>query len=65
MDSSSLAPTLDYFLIFNPAISSSAEDEDERERAQLLFYSAKEQAVSRDTILRQLGVAKALSRFTT
>lgn len=59
-------PALSYLLIFNPTIASQDDDDDdEKERKQLLFYSAKEQAVSKDQILRQLGVAKALSKFTT
>ncbi|KAF9563073.1 hypothetical protein CPC08DRAFT_741944 [Agrocybe pediades] len=39
------------------------DDEDAEEQAHILFYTAKERAVSRDRMLRQVGLAKALVNF--
>ena len=39
------------------------DDEDAEEQAQILFYTGKERAVSRDRMLRQVGMAKALVNF--
>ena len=41
------------------------DDEDVEEQAQILFYTAKDHAVSRDRVLRQVGLAKALVNFST
>ena len=40
------------------------DDEDAEEQAQILFYTARERAVSRDRMLRQVGLAKALVNFS-
>ncbi|KLO12705.1 hypothetical protein SCHPADRAFT_829091 [Schizopora paradoxa] len=69
----SLPATLLYFVIYNPSLkrahkhgggSSSDEDEDADEQAQVLFYTAKDHAVSKDRVLRQVGLAKALVNFS-
>ncbi|CEL52393.1 Vacuolar fusion protein CCZ1 homolog OS=Gallus gallus GN=CCZ1 PE=2 SV=1 [Rhizoctonia solani AG-1 IB] len=39
------------------------DEDDVAEQAHVLFYTAREQAVSRDRILRQVGLAKALANF--
>ncbi|VDC00985.1 unnamed protein product [Peniophora sp. CBMAI 1063] len=61
-------PALLYLTIYNPALRPSAppsdDDEDAEEQAQILFYTAREHAVSRDRILRQVGLAKALINFS-
>jgi len=63
-----IPPNLLYLAIYNPALhsnDSSAEDnEDAEEQAHILFYTSKERAVSRDRMLRQIGLAKALANFT-
>lgn len=61
-------PSLSYLTIYNPTIKPantevSKDDEDAEEQAQILFYTGKERAVSRDRILRQVGLAKALVNF--
>lgn len=57
-----------YLAVYNPALSASGptlgDDEDAEEQAQILFYTGRERAVSRDRILRQVGLAKALVNFT-
>ncbi|KAG7094044.1 hypothetical protein E1B28_007665 [Marasmius oreades] len=61
-------PTLSYLTIYNPTLTAtgsiSNDDEDAEEQAQILFYTSKERATSRDTILRQVGLAKALANFS-
>jgi len=39
------------------------DNEDAEEQAHILFYTSKERAVSRDRMLRQIGLAKALVNF--
>jgi len=57
-----------YLTIYNPTIKPSEAaarlDEDAEEESQILFYSSKERAVSRDKMLRQVGLAKALVNFS-
>lgn len=57
-----------YLTIYNPTLSPSgpvaADDEDAEEQAHILFYTARERAVSRDRMLRQVGLAKALVNFS-
>ncbi|KAF9511367.1 hypothetical protein BS47DRAFT_1298988, partial [Hydnum rufescens UP504] len=57
---------LSYLVIFNPTLASLSptEDEDEIEQAHILFYTSRSRAVSRDTMLRQVGLAKALINFS-
>jgi hypothetical protein len=55
--------------VYNPTIKPilpdhQEYDEDAEEQAQILFYTARERAVSRDRMLRQVGLAKALINFT-
>ena len=61
-------PNLSYLTIYNPtlrpSLQTSADDEDAEEQAQILFYTSKERAVSRDRMLRQVGLAKALVNFS-
>ncbi|GJJ11283.1 hypothetical protein Clacol_005515 [Clathrus columnatus] len=62
-------PSLAYFLIYNPTISlpENAEihnDEDAREEAHILFYTSQDQVTSKDRMLRQVGLAKAIVTFT-
>jgi hypothetical protein len=47
-----------------PTGSVPSDDEDAEEQAHILFYTSKEQAVSRDRMLRQVGLAKALVNFS-
>ena len=60
--------TLLYLVIFNPTlnpdISSSDDDEDAQENAHILFYTSKYHATSRDIVLRQVGLARALIEFS-
>ena len=65
---SRVPPNLLYLTIYNPTLKASGpvigDDEDAEEQAHILFYTGREQAVSRDKILRQVGLAKALINFT-
>ncbi|KAI0311747.1 hypothetical protein OF83DRAFT_1087486 [Amylostereum chailletii] len=65
---SRLPPALLYLTIYNPTIRPTAavseDDEDAEEQAQILFYTAREHAASRDKMLRQVGLAKALINFS-
>jgi hypothetical protein len=74
MSSSSRQPaSLACFSIFNPTIrpepntarpkDNADDDEDAEQQAQILFYTSKEQAVSKDRMLRQVGLAMALITF--
>lgn len=60
-------PNLVYLSIYNPSLHSTGppnnDDEDAEEQAHILFYTSKETAVSRDRMLRQIGLAKALVSF--
>lgn len=57
-----------YLAIYNPTLSPKQpvddDDEDAEEQAHILFYTSKETAVSRDRMLRQIGLAKALVNFS-
>ena len=61
-------PSLLYLTIYNPTLRPSVlvdgDNEDAEEQAHILFYTSKERAVSRDRMLRQIGLAKALVNFT-
>lgn len=65
---SRLPPGLLYLTIYNPTLQPLGEitgdREDAEEQAHILFYTARERAVSRDKILRQVGLAKALINFS-
>jgi hypothetical protein len=65
---SRLPPALLYLTIYNPSLKPSGpvpeDDEDAEEQAQILFYTAREHAVSRGKMLRQVGLAKALINFS-
>ena len=63
---SRIPPSLLYLAIYNPTIRpvGPVDDDDAEEQAQILFYTSKEKAVSRDRMLRQIGLAKALVSFT-
>jgi hypothetical protein len=67
-DMSRIAPNLVYLTIYNPTLRPSGpiapDDEDAEEQAHILFYTSKERAVSRDRMLRQVGLAKALISFS-
>lgn len=67
-DMSRIQPNLLYLTIYNPTLRPverpSADDEDAEEQAHILFYTSKERAVSRDRMLRQVGLAKALVNFS-
>lgn len=62
-----IPPSLLYLTIYNPTlrpdISVTHDDEDAEEQAQILFYTSRDRAVSRDKMLRQVGLAKALVNF--
>ncbi|OCH87382.1 hypothetical protein OBBRIDRAFT_796262 [Obba rivulosa] len=57
---------LSYLTIYNPTLrlTQPSDDEDAEEQAHILFYTARERAVSRDRMLRQVGLAKALVSFS-
>jgi hypothetical protein len=60
---------LQYLAIYNPTldpvkIEGDEYDEDAEEQAHILFYTSKERAVSRDRMLRQIGLTKALVNFS-
>ncbi|THV05574.1 hypothetical protein K435DRAFT_773740 [Dendrothele bispora CBS 962.96] len=61
-------PNLSYLTIYNPTLRPTGpipdDDDDAEEQAQILFYTSKERAVSRDRMLRQVGLAKALVSFS-
>ncbi|KAF8887294.1 hypothetical protein BD779DRAFT_512587 [Infundibulicybe gibba] len=63
-----IPPNLIYLTIYNPSLTPAgpvaSDDEDAEEQAHILFYTSKERAVSRDKILRQIGLAKALVNFS-
>ena len=66
---SRLSPTLLYLTIYNPTLKPSTpvgddDDEDAEEQAHILFYASRERAVSRDKMLRQVGLVKALINFS-
>lgn len=65
---SKLPPGLVYLTIYNPTLRpidpASLDDDDAGELAQILFYTARDRAVSRDKMLRQIGLAKALVNFS-
>lgn len=64
---SKIPPSLLYLTIYNPTIKPvllNPEDEDAEELGHILFHTAREHAVSRDRILRQVGLAKALVNFS-
>ena len=62
-----IPPTLSYLTIYNPTLQPNRtiddDDEDAEAQAHILFYTSKEKAVSRDRMLRQVGLAKALVSF--
>lgn len=65
---SRIPPSLLYLTIYNPTLrpdisTTHDEDEDAEEQAQILFYTSRDRAVSRDKMLRQVGLAKALINF--
>lgn len=66
---SGLPPGLLYLAIYNPSLKPthtiSKDDEDAEEQAHILFYTARQRAVSRDKMLRQVGLAKALVNFSS
>ncbi|KAI8974529.1 hypothetical protein BD414DRAFT_468058 [Trametes punicea] len=64
---SRIPPSLLYLTIFNPTLKPAAldaDDEDAEELAHVLYYTAREPAPSRDRVLRQVGLAKALVSFS-
>ncbi|KAH7927349.1 hypothetical protein BV22DRAFT_1007247 [Leucogyrophana mollusca] len=65
---SRIPPALLYLTIYNPTLRPSGlvshDDEDAEEQAHILFYTSRERAVSRDKMLRQVGLAKALINFS-
>ncbi|KAF9785086.1 hypothetical protein BJ322DRAFT_1123986 [Thelephora terrestris] len=65
---SRIPASLLYLTVYNPTLKPTGpvadDDEDAEEQAQILFYTARDRAVSRDRMLRQIGLAKALVNFT-
>jgi hypothetical protein len=63
-----LPPNLLFLTIYNPTLRPSdpiaPDDEDAEEQAHILFYTSRDRAVSRDRMLRQVGLAKALVNFS-
>ncbi|GLB43405.1 putative fungal domain of unknown function (DUF1712) [Lyophyllum shimeji] len=66
---SRIPPSLLCLTIYNPTLRPAGpvddDDEDAEEQAHILFYTSKERAVSRDRMLRQVGLAKALVNFSS
>lgn len=63
-----IPPALLYLTIYNPTLrpdisGTHDNDEDAEEQAQIVFYTSRDRAVSRDKMLRQVGLAKALVNF--
>ena len=62
-----ISPNLLYLAIYNPTLRPTEpvddDNEDAEEQAHILFYTSRERAVSRDRMLRQIGLAKALVNF--
>jgi hypothetical protein len=62
--------TLSTLAIVNPRLRAlkqddvDGEDEDADQKAQILFYTSKENAVSQGTMLRQVGLSQALMAFS-
>ena len=58
-----------YFAIYNATLRPTGpvqpDDEDAEDQAHIVFYTARNHAVSKDRVLRQVGLAKAMSNFTT
>jgi hypothetical protein len=67
MNPNRIPPNLLYLSIYNPTLKPTVivdgDNEDAEEQAHILFYTSKERAVSRDRMLRQIGLAKALVNF--
>ena len=65
---SRIPPNLLYLTIYNPTLKPAGpvpkDDEDAEEQAHIIFYTSKERATSRDKMLRQVGLAKALVNFS-
>ncbi|KAF9530489.1 hypothetical protein CPB83DRAFT_851016 [Crepidotus variabilis] len=63
-----IPPALSYLTVYNqtlrPGQPVDNNDEDAEEQAHILFYTSRERAVSRDRMLRQIGLAKALINFS-
>ena len=63
-----LPASLAYLLIYNPTlrppVNTSKDDEDAQEEAHILFYTSRDRVASRDRMLRQVGLAKALVNFS-
>ncbi|KIK61731.1 hypothetical protein GYMLUDRAFT_574566 [Collybiopsis luxurians FD-317 M1] len=67
MESTRIPANLSYLTIYNSTLRPvvpTPDDEDAEEQAQILFYTSKERAISRDRMLRQVGLAKALVNFS-
>ncbi|KAF5387402.1 hypothetical protein D9757_005785 [Collybiopsis confluens] len=67
MESTRIPASLSYLTIYNPTLRPAfhtTDDEDAEEQSQILFYTSKERAISRDRMLRQVGLAKALVNFS-
>ena len=64
---SRIPPGLLYLTIYNPTLRPNStvppDDEDAEEQAHIIFYTGRDRAVSRDRILREVGLAKALINF--
>lgn len=62
-----LPASLAYLLIYNPTLeppaNTSQDDEDAEEEAHIMFYTSRDRVTSRDRMLRQVGLAKALVNF--
>ncbi|KIO29914.1 hypothetical protein M407DRAFT_20977 [Tulasnella calospora MUT 4182] len=64
--------SLNHLVIYNPTLQPDptaskqpdVDEDDEIEQAHILFYTARDRAVSRDVMLRQVGLAKALNNFS-
>jgi hypothetical protein len=56
-----------YILIYNPSLPPSSPQgasEDDIDAGHVVFYSSQDHVSSRDSMLRQVGLAKGLNNFT-
>jgi hypothetical protein len=66
-----LPPSVSHLVIYNaslkplPSATNSADmdDDDLIEQSHILYYTSRQRATSRDAMLRQVGLAKALVNF--
>lgn len=70
-ESRHIPASLKYLVIYNPTLrprpdsnDGDVDGDDAIEQSHILFYTTRERVVSRDLMLRQVGLAKALNSFS-